>query len=72
MSHNLLLGESIEEYNINDRVIFQNQYRQYWLGVIQRDSFVLLYPEPLSNVIDGLTYLNAVRRMHEVHDEDWF
>lgn len=38
----------------------------------RRDCFVLLYDEPLERVLDGLTYLNAVRRMHEVHDDDWF
>jgi len=65
-------GSSLDEYRIGDRVFFQNQYRQYWLGVIERDCFVLLYDEPLDRVLDGLTYLNAVRRMHEVHDDDWF
>jgi len=64
-------GSSLEEYNLGDRVFFQNEHRQYWLGQIQSSLFVLLYPEPLSSVIDGLTYLDAERRMQQIHD-DWF
>lgn len=66
-------GSVLEEYRIGDKVFFQNQYRQYWLGIIERNCFVLLYDEPLNTVIDGLTYLDAERRMHQIHDDgDWF
>ncbi|MFG0800798.1 hypothetical protein [Leclercia sp. GLN_9] len=66
-------GSVLEEYNIGDRVFFQNEYRQYWVGIIESHCFVLLYEEPLDTVIDGLTYLNAKRRMQQLHDEqDWF
>lgn len=73
MGYCLLLGSSLEEYKIGDRMFFQNQYRQYWLGVIQWDCFVLLYPEPLSSILDGLTYLHAERHMQQIHpDDEWF
>lgn len=66
-------GSSFDEYRIGDRVFFQNQYGQYWLGQIQHDCFVLLYPELLDRVLDGLSYLKSVHRMHQMHDdEDWF
>jgi len=66
-------GSSLKEYNIGDRVFFQNEYRQYWLGIIERDCFVMLNEEPLDTVIDGLTYLNVEQRMQQLHDEEnWF
>lgn len=40
---------------------------------MQRDYLVLLYREPLDTVLDGLTYLDAERRMNQIHDDDdWF
>lgn len=66
-------GSSLDEYRIGDKVFFQNQYRQYYLGVVQVHCFELLYPEPLNTVIDGLTYLDAERLMHQINeDDDWF
>lgn len=66
-------GSSLEEFRMGDKVFFQNEHRQYWLGQIQPDCFVLLYPEPLPRVLDGLTYLDSVQHMHQIHDDnDWF
>ncbi|MHA1025504.1 hypothetical protein [Enterobacter ludwigii] len=65
-------GTALEQFNVGDCVFFQNEHRQYYLGVVKVHCFELLYLEPLSSVIDGLTYLNSVRRMHEVHNDDWF
>lgn len=33
---------SLLAYSYGDRVFFQNQYGQYWLGMIERDCFVLM------------------------------
>lgn len=66
-------GSTLERYSIGDRVFFQNQYGEFWLGTIERDCFVLIYGKPLSTVIEGLSYLNAEYRMYQAHEEDdWF
>lgn len=66
-------GSELTEFHYGDRVFFQNQYREYWLGTIERDCFVLTCETPLRSVIDGLAYLSAEYRMHKSSDEDdWF
>lgn len=65
-------GYSLLAYSYGDRVFFQNQYGQYWLGMIERDCFVLMCETPLRNVIEGLSYLDAEYHMHQIHGDDWF
>jgi hypothetical protein len=66
-------GSALTEFHYGDRVFFQNQYREYWLGTIERDCFVLTCETPLRSVIDGLAYLSAEHRMNQSSEEDdWF
>lgn len=65
-------GSSLDEFRIGDRAFFQNQYGQYWLGIIHTNCFVLLYGEPLDTVIEGLMNLDAERRIEQLHDDDCF
>lgn len=66
-------GSSLTEFHYGDRVFFENQYGEFWLGTIERDCFVLICETPLRTVIDGLTYLNAEYRMSKAGEEDdWF
>lgn len=66
-------GSTLDQYSIGDRVFFQNQYGEFWLGTIERDCFVLIYEKPLGTVIEGLSFLNAEYRMYQAHEEDdWF
>lgn len=64
-------GYPLQVYSYGDRIFFQNEYGQYWLGIIERDCFVLMCETPLRYVIEGLVYLSAEYRMIEAHD-DWF
>jgi len=62
----------LQVYSYGDHIFFQNEYGQYWLGIIERDCFVLMCETPLRYVVEGLSYLNAEYRMCQTLDDDWF
>lgn len=67
-------GSSLNKFSFGDRVFFQNQYGEFWLGTIEPDYYMLICEKPLKTVLDGFSYLHAEHKMYQAHedDDDWF
>jgi len=66
-------GSSLNEFSYGDRVFFQNQYGEFWLGTNERDCFMLICEKPLQTMIEGFSYLSAEYCMYQAYEKnDWF
>lgn len=65
-------GSSLNDVKIGDRFFFQNYRKEYWLGTIERDCFMLVSNLPFKQVQDGVSLIDSEDRMIREHASGWF